>query len=202
MINFLRGTLAEISKESIIIDVSGFGVEVYPTKALLASAVVGEEIKCRTYMQVSDAGIAMFGFANETERDFFMELLHVKTIGGKLAIMLMRYLDLARIVESIKAGNVSALSVPGLGAKRAERICFELKSKVEKEFASIGAEIRSALVLRFLRRGGARGARLLARRMRARDSDGEGAGRRRHVVDGGDAAQGRARHPTAQVARC
>ena len=128
MINFLRGTLAEISKESIIIDVSGFGVEVYPTKALLASAVVGEEIKCRTYMQVSDAGIAMFGFANETERDFFMELLHVKTIGGKLAIMLMRYLDLA-------------LSVPGLGAKRAERICFELKSKVEKEFASIGAEI-------------------------------------------------------------
>lgn len=141
MINFLRGTLAEISKESIIIDVSGFGVEVYPTKALLASAVVGEEIKCRTYMQVSDAGIAMFGFANETERDFFMELLHVKTIGGKLAIMLMRYLDLARIVEAIKAGNVSALSVPGLGAKRAERICFELKSKVEKEFASIGAEI-------------------------------------------------------------
>ena len=132
MINFLRGTLAEISKESIIIDVSGFGVEVYPTKALLASAVVGEEIKCRTYMQVSD---------DETERDFFMELLHVKTIGGKLAIMLMRYLDLARIVEAIKAGNVSALSVPGLGAKRAERICFELKSKVEKEFASIGAEI-------------------------------------------------------------
>ena len=95
-------------------------------------------------MQVSDAGIAMFGFANETERDFFMELLHVKTIGGKLAIMLMRYLDMARIVEAIKAGNVSALSVPGLGAKRAERICFELKSKVEKEFASVGAEFPAA----------------------------------------------------------
>ena len=141
MINFLRGTLAEISKESIILDVSGFGIEVYPTKALLAAAVVGEEMTCRTYMQVSDAGIAMFGFANETERDFFMELLHVKTIGGKLAIMLMRYLDLPRIVEAIKTGNVSALSVPGLGAKRAERICFELRSKVEKEFASIGAEI-------------------------------------------------------------
>ena len=42
MINFLRCTLAEISKASIIIDVSGFGVEVYPTKALLASAVGGD----------------------------------------------------------------------------------------------------------------------------------------------------------------
>lgn len=144
MITFLRGTLAEISKESIIIDVSGFGIEVYPTKALLASAVVGEEMKCLTYMQVSDAGVAMFGFAGEAERDFFMELLHVKTIGGKLAIMLMRCLDMARIVEAIKAGNVSALSVPGLGAKRAERICFELRSKVEKEFASVGAEFSAA----------------------------------------------------------
>ena len=132
MINFLRGTLAEISKESIIIDVSGFGVEVYPTKALLASAVVGEEIKCRTYMQVSDAGIAMFGFANETERDFFMELLHVKTIGGKLAIMLMRYLDLARIVEAIKAGNVSALSV-GFSHGECARAIATAKAQAEDD---------------------------------------------------------------------
>ncbi len=139
MINFLRGTLAEISKESIIIDVSGFGIEVYPTKALLASAVVGEEIMCRAFMQVSDAGVSMFGFADETERNFFMELLQVKTIGGKLAIMLMRTLDLGRIIEAVKTGNVAALSVPGLGAKRAERICFELKGKVEKGFAGLGA---------------------------------------------------------------
>ena len=149
MINFLRGRLAEISKESIIIDVSGFGIEVFPTKALLASAVVGEEIMCRTYMQISDAGLAMFGFANETEREFFMELLHVKTIGGKLAIMLMRYLDLAHIISAIKAGNVSALSVPGLGAKRAERICFELKSKVEKEFAAVDDAISGGVASSF-----------------------------------------------------
>ncbi len=141
MINFLRGTLAGILKESVIIDVSGFGIEVYPTKALLASASVGEEMRCLAYMQVSDAGIAMFGFANEAERAFFLELLHVKTIGGKLAIMLMRYLDLPHIVEAIKSGNVSALSVPGLGAKRAERICFELKAKAEKEFSSLGAGV-------------------------------------------------------------
>ena len=137
MINFLRGTLVSIEKESIVIDVSGFGIEVYPTRALLASAVAGEEIKCLTYMQINDAGIAMFGFASEAEKDFFLELLQVKTVGGKLAITLMRSLDLGNIIEAVKNGNVSAISVPGLGAKRAERICFELKTKIEKKFSDV-----------------------------------------------------------------
>ena len=72
MINFLRGTLFAIAKESIVLDVSGFGIELYPTKALLASAVLGEEMKCLTYLQISDAGLSMFGFATEMERDFFL----------------------------------------------------------------------------------------------------------------------------------
>ncbi|WP_279010909.1 OB-fold domain-containing protein [Synergistes jonesii] len=42
MINFLRGTLASIEKESIVLDVSGFGLEINPTMALLASAALGE----------------------------------------------------------------------------------------------------------------------------------------------------------------
>lgn len=149
MINYLRGTLSSFSKESIVLDVSGFGIEVYPTKALLASAVLGEEMKCHTYLQISDAGLAMFGFASETERNFFLELLQVKTVGGKLAITLMRYLDIGHIIEAVKNGNISMLSVPGLGAKRAERICFELKPKIEKKFAGIAAEAASPGVTSF-----------------------------------------------------
>lgn len=138
MINFLRGNVTAINKESIVLDVSGFGIEVFPTRALFANAVMGEEMTCLTYLQISDAGLAMFGFASEIEREFFLELLHVKTVGGKVAISLMRALDLGRIVEAIKNGNVSMLTVPGLGAKRAERICFELKPKIEKKFSDVG----------------------------------------------------------------
>ncbi|MEG1604016.1 MAG: Holliday junction branch migration protein RuvA [Cloacibacillus sp.] len=147
MINFLRGTLTDIAKESIILDVSGFGIEVFPTKALLESAVLGEETKCFAWLQISDAGLSMFGFATKTERDFFLELLQVKTVGGKLAITLMRHLDIAQIIGAIKADNVSMLTVPGFGAKRAERICFELKAKIEKNFADIadaGASVRGS----------------------------------------------------------
>lgn len=145
MINFLRGNVTAINKESIVLDVSGFGIEVFPTRALFANAVVGEEMTCLTYLQISDAGLAMFGFASEIEREFFLELLHVKTVGGKVAISLMRALDLGRIVEAIKNGNVSMLTVPGLGAKRAERICFELKPKIEKKFSDVGTPSTGSL---------------------------------------------------------
>ncbi len=142
MINFLRGNLTDITKDSIILDVSGFGIEVFPTRTLLDAAVIGEEMKCFAWLQISDAGLAMFGFSTQTERDFFLELLQVKTVGGKLAITLMRHLDIGQIIGAVKADNVSALSVPGFGAKRAERVCFELKTKIEKKFANIesGAE--------------------------------------------------------------
>ena len=178
MINYLRGTLSSFSKESIVLDVSGFGIEVYPTKALLASAVLGEEMKCHTYLQISDAGLAMFGFASETERDFFLELLQVKTVGGKLAITLMRYLDIGHIIEAVKNGNISMLSVPGLGAK---------------------SRISGCDLFRFVRYGRADGAWLLTRRMRARHSDGEGAGRRRRTVERGEPADGLSEHIAAQI---
>lgn len=138
MINFLRGTLTDITKDSLILDVSGFGIEVFPTRTLLGSAVLGEEMKCFAWLQISDAGLAMFGFSTQTERDFFLELLQVKTVGGKLAITLMRHLDISQIIGAVKADNVSMLTVPGFGAKRAERVCFELKTKIEKKFAGVG----------------------------------------------------------------
>ena len=138
MINSLRGKVLFIDTDSITLDVSGFGLDVFVTKSLLAGgAVVGEELTCRAYLQISDAGLALFGFSNERERALFLELLQVKTMGGKLSITLLRHLDTEEILQAINAGNAAMLSVPGLGPKRAERICFELKDKLAKKFAGL-----------------------------------------------------------------
>jgi Holliday junction DNA helicase RuvA len=126
-----------MESDSICLDVSGFGIEVYASGTLLSSAVVGEFLSCRAYMHVSEAGISMFGFSDETERELFLEITQVKTMGGKLSVALLRHLDAQSIVSAILTGDHSRLSVPGLGPKRAERICFELRSKIEKKFASL-----------------------------------------------------------------
>jgi Holliday junction DNA helicase RuvA len=145
MIHSLRGTVLSVGVEIICLDVAGFGIEVYATGSLLASAVAGEELSCLAWLQVSDAGMAMFGFSDESERALFLEITQVKTMGGKLSVTLLRHLDAGTIVSAIMASDASRLAVPGLGPKRAERICFELRPKIEKKFAHLasgGTEIK------------------------------------------------------------
>ena len=137
MIRSLSGTVISTDEESICVEVAGFGIELFATGSLLSSAVVGEPLRCLAYLQVSDSGMAMFGFSNETERALFLELTQVKTMGGKLSITLLRHLGAQDVISAIMSSDPSRLSVPGLGAKRAERICFELRSKIEKKFPSL-----------------------------------------------------------------
>ena len=136
MISSLRGKVLSIGDDSLVLDIAGFGVEVYVTRSLMIHAIVGEELTCFAYMQISDSGVSMFGFSTEREKTLFLELLQVKTVGGKLAITLLRHMDAEQILAAITAGNTSALTVPGFGAKRAERVCFELKGKIAKKFGA------------------------------------------------------------------
>jgi Holliday junction DNA helicase RuvA len=139
MIRFLSGTVLAVDEETVCLDVAGFGVEIFASGSLLSSTVAGEHLRCPAYLQVSDAGMSMFGFSDETERALFLELTQVKTMGGKLSVALLRHLDASAIISAIMASDSSRLAVPGLGPKRAERICFELRSKVEKKFASFAS---------------------------------------------------------------
>jgi Holliday junction DNA helicase RuvA len=145
MIRSLRGTVLSAGDEVICLDVAGFGLEVYASGSLLARAVTGEELSCLAWLQVSDAGMSMFGFSDEPERALFLEITQVKTMGGKLSITLLRHMGAEAIVSAIMASDASRLAVPGLGPKRAERICFELRPKIEKKFAYLasgGTEIK------------------------------------------------------------
>ena len=107
------------------------------TRSLMSQAELSEELFCYAYMQISDARVSLFGFSDERERLLFFELLQVKTVGGKLAVTLLRHLDTDQILKAIASGSSAMLTVPGLGAKRAERICFELKNRIAKKFSEI-----------------------------------------------------------------
>jgi Holliday junction DNA helicase RuvA len=137
MIRSLSGTVLSVDADAICLDVSGFGLEIFASGTLLSEARAGEYLTCAAYLQVSDAGMALFGFTNEAERALFLEITQVKTMGGKLSIALLRHLSAETIVNAILAEDCARLTVPGLGPKRAERICFELRSRVEKKFAAL-----------------------------------------------------------------
>ena len=53
---------------------------------------------------------------------------------------LLRHLSAESIIKAIMMQDAGSLSVPGVGIKRAERICFELKAKVEKKYSEYLSE--------------------------------------------------------------
>ncbi len=128
MIRSLEGVVLVKNKDSIVMDVHGFGFEIGCSSMALRLSEEANTIRLITYLQVSENGIALFGFANEEERDIFLKLTSIKGVGGKLALTVLRSLSSSEIVNAVvHADQDTFISVPGIGKKTAERICFELQ---------------------------------------------------------------------------
>ena len=128
MIRSLEGVVLVKNKDSIVMDVHGFGFEIGCSSMALRLSEEANTIRLITYLQVSENGLALFGFANEEERDIFLKLTSIKGVGGKLALTVLRSLSSSEIVNAVvHADQDTFISVPGIGKKTAERICFELQ---------------------------------------------------------------------------
>ena len=86
-----------------------------------------------THFQVREDQLTLFGFAAAAERDLFRQLVAVSGIGSQLALALIDTLGLQDLVQAIVSSNTRLLSkTPGVGAKTAERIALELKTKLSE----------------------------------------------------------------------
>jgi holliday junction DNA helicase RuvA len=93
--------------------------------------VEGEGVQVFVHQQVREDQIVLFGFASPAERDLFRQLIGVSGIGPQMAMALLDSLGLAELVQAIVSGNTRLLCrTPGVGAKTAERIALELKTKL------------------------------------------------------------------------
>ena len=132
MISFLVGNIEEKKENCVVIDVNGVGFEVFVSNNTLVSLPMpGENAKIYTYMAVREDGIFLFGFSSLEERDVFNKLITVSGVGPKLAITILSGLSLSDIIVAIINEDSKLLSkIKGLGKKTAERLCLELKDKL------------------------------------------------------------------------
>lgn len=132
MISFLVGNIEEKKENCVVIDVNGVGFEVFVSNNTLVSLPMpGENAKIYTYMAVREDGIFLFGFSSLEERDVFNKLITVSGVGPKLAITILSGLSLSDLIVAIINEDSKLLSkIKGLGKKTAERLCLELKDKL------------------------------------------------------------------------
>ena len=132
MIGFLVGTIEGKLENYLLLDVSGVGYELLiSNNTLVALPNINETTKVLTYLQVKEDGVALYGFATKEEKQIFMQIITVSGVGPKMAISILSGMKISDLILAIKREDVTLLSkIKGLGRKTAERICLELKDKV------------------------------------------------------------------------
>jgi Holliday junction DNA helicase RuvA len=92
---------------------------------------VGRAVSLHAHLIVRDDALALYGFATEEERDLFLLLIGVQSVGPKVALAVLGGGPPRELAGALAAGDVARLqAVPGIGKRTAERIVVELREKV------------------------------------------------------------------------
>jgi len=91
---------------------------------------VGRAVSLHTHLVVRDDALALYGFATEEERDLFLLLIGVQSVGPKVAQAVLSGGTPRELLRALAAGDTARFqAVPGIGKRTAERIVVELREK-------------------------------------------------------------------------
>ena len=132
MIALLTGKVAIRRAGHVVIDCQGVGYQLaVSAQTLRAVPAIGGEASLQTHLIVRDDALQLFGFASEEERDLFLMLLGVQSVGPKMALAVLSGGPPRELLGALAAGDTGRLqAVPGIGKRTAERIIVELREKV------------------------------------------------------------------------
>ena len=132
MIAYIRGMLAEKSFDRVVVEASGVGYELFiPVSTFDKLPREGDEVKLLAWHCVREDDEMLFGFATVAEREMFLKLTQVSGVGPKIAIAILSGSSIGELSLAIASGNSKRISaIKGVGKKTAEKICVELKDKV------------------------------------------------------------------------
>lgn len=133
MIGFLTGRLHSKQPPVLLLEVSGVGYEVEaPMSTFYALGNINETITLLTHMHVREDAMLLFGFATETERALFKELIKVNGVGAKMAMGILSAMSVNDFVATVEQDNATGLtSIPGVGKKTAERLIIEMRDRLK-----------------------------------------------------------------------
>jgi Holliday junction DNA helicase RuvA len=130
MIAKLKGVVDSVDTDSAIIDVGGVGYLVSASARTLRDLVVGASATVLVETIVREDAIALYGFLETAERDWFRILTTVQGVGARVALSILSTLSPDEIARAIAAQDRATLSRPaGVGPKLAARLATELKDK-------------------------------------------------------------------------
>lgn len=133
MIISLTGTFVQKTPSFIHVNVMGVGYEVQISLNTYSAIQEKQEGTLVTYLQIKEDAHTLFGFAEQAEKELFIQLINVNGVGASTARMMLSAMKPAELRSAIASGNTGALEkIKGIGRKSAERIILELRDKMVK----------------------------------------------------------------------
>nr|WP_317449290.1 Holliday junction branch migration protein RuvA [uncultured Sellimonas sp.] len=133
MISYIRGELAEIGEDHVVVDVGGVGYGIFMSGSDMASLPrAGQEVKIHTYLHVKEDLMQLFGFLTKDGLEVFKLIIGVSGIGPKGGLSILTQMTPNDLRFAVMAGDAKAISkAQGIGKKTAEKLILELKDKLK-----------------------------------------------------------------------
>jgi Holliday junction DNA helicase RuvA len=128
----IRGEVITRLAGSVVIEAAGVGYKLSVSSETLSSVpAAGEQARLFTHLVLRDDAMNLYGFSSQSERELFLMLVGVQSVGPKVALAVLSGGTPRELLNAIASGDTARFqAVPGIGKRTAERIIVELREKV------------------------------------------------------------------------
>lgn len=134
MYAYLKGAITFRNPAFITLEVGGVGYHVNIPLSTYTAMEGKEQVTIYTHLIVREDAHTLFGFATQTERYMFVQLIGVTGVGATTAQLILSSMTVDEVRSAIIGERAHVLQrVKGIGAKTAKQIILDLKNKLAKE---------------------------------------------------------------------
>ena len=132
MIASIRGEVISRYAGEVVIEAAGVGYKLAVSSETLSSVpAAGDQARLLTHLVLRDDAMHLYGFSSQSERELFLMLIGVQSVGPKVALAVLSGGTPRELLNAIASGDTARFqAVPGIGKRPAERIIVELREKV------------------------------------------------------------------------
>jgi Holliday junction DNA helicase RuvA len=134
MYAYLKGEITFRSPAFITLEVNGVGFHVNIPLSTYTAIEGKERVTIYTHLIVKEDALTLYGFATQTERSMFVQLIGVTGVGATMAQLILSSMSVDEVRAAIIGEQAHVLQrVKGIGAKTAKQIILDLKNKLTKD---------------------------------------------------------------------
>ena len=137
MYSYIKGELAEVAEDLIVVEANNIGYNIHvPGQVLSYLPERGSKVKIYTYLYIREDAMMLYGFLTRDDLNVFKLLLGVSGIGPKGALAVLSVMTTDDLRFAVLGDDEKTIAkAPGIGAKTAKRLILELKDKLKLEDA-------------------------------------------------------------------